>query len=102
MRKFRNRRSLVTGYCQLMLRILRDQHSSLRNARRESYVGELIRRLETREPDLVRTLDPEKRDAVVRGAIASARQYGFTSRGPIRLYLDLCVSFGSGVVEDPM
>jgi hypothetical protein len=62
----------------------------------------LRQRLVERSPDLAQTLDANCRKAVVAHAVERAKTYGFTNRGSIRLYFDLCVIFGSSFVDDPV
>lgn len=85
-----------------MLDISASQHHQLASASRERHVAGLMQRLAERHPDLVATLDPAALRAVVVEAVDAAGSWGFTQRGPIRLYLDLCIAFGSGFVDDPL
>ncbi len=39
---------------------------------------------------------------VIESSIRAARNYGFTNRGPVRLYIDLTFMFGSGFDTDPL
>lgn len=85
-----------------MLRISETQQKVLQDAGMESFVKELSQRLAERTPELAQTLDEASLDEVARRAIRAAGAYGFTNRGPVRMYLDLCVTFGHGFVDDPM
>lgn len=69
---------------------------------RERYVHDLGVRLGERSPLLVRSFGEGQLHQVVSSAVAAAEARGFTNRGPIRLYLDLCIAFGSGFADDPM
>jgi len=68
----------------------------------DDYVEGLKGRVAERVPHLARTLDADRLDALVRAAMAGAATQGFTLRGPVRLFLDLCIGFGSGFVDDPL
>lgn len=85
-----------------MLTISEGQQSTLSEAAWESFRDELRLRLVERSPDLARTFDVARLNTVISRSVEAAESCGFTNRGPIRLYLDLCVTFGSGFVEDPV
>lgn len=85
-----------------MFSISETQQKALGAAARTSFLKELRLRLVERSPDLAQTLDEKRLHTAVSRAVDAAGIYGFTNRGPIRLYLDLCVSFGSGFVDDPV
>ncbi|MCP3882969.1 MAG: hypothetical protein GY701_31915 [Sulfitobacter sp.] len=53
------------------------------------------------QPRLCKTLGAERVRAVVHDGISHAADYGFTNRGPARLYLEMMLLFGSGYVTDP-
>lgn len=85
-----------------MLSISLSQQRQLASAWRGRYMASLQVRLAERNPELVATLDQAALRGVVADAVRAAEAKGFTQRGPIRLYLDLCIAFGSGFVDDPM
>lgn len=85
-----------------MLRISDSQQKALRHTAREAYVRELSLRVAERTPELARTLDEEQLDNASRRALEAAETFGFTNRGPVRMYFDLCVTFGQGFVHDPV
>ena len=78
------------------------QLKSLSSYARERYIHDLGVRLTERSPLLVRSFDQGQLHRVVSSAVAAAEARGLTNRGPIRLYLDLCIAFGSGFADDPM
>ena len=84
------------------MKITAAQLSVLSSDLRARFIRDLEQRLAERTPDLARTFDDARMHAVVHGAVAAAEAHGLTHRGPIRLYLDVCVAFGSGFVNDPM
>lgn len=85
-----------------MLTISRTVYRAMSRALEESFADELERRMHVRAPGLARTFDEPRLARFVRATIAAARARGFTYRGPVRLYFDLCLAFGSGFGEDPM
>jgi hypothetical protein len=85
-----------------MLTITQRQIDTLQEAGREAYIAELRARVGSRHPALAATLEAKRLDAAVRGAMAAAAAHGFDRRGPMRLWLDLCVGFGSGFAADPL
>lgn len=84
-----------------MLNISQHQFEALGDAGRASYLEELRERFVERSPRLAATMNEEQQKQAVAATAEAAASYGFTHRGPMRLYLDLCVSFGSGFVNDP-
>ncbi len=85
-----------------MLTISPSQQRKLSSTLRARYIRELKERLSVRNPELAAAFDEARMQAVVEGAVDAAEHRGFTQRGPIRLYLDLCIAFGSGFVDDPL
>jgi hypothetical protein len=85
-----------------MLKIHAAQVDAFREKAWASYLTQLKDRLSERNPALVGTFDDARLDKVVRGAACAAERHGFSNRGPMRLYLDLCIGFGSGFADDPM
>lgn len=85
-----------------MLNISVTQESDLSTIWRARYVTGLEKRLAERNPELAAAVDETDLRVAVEAAVAAAQAQGFTQRGPIRLYLDVCVAFGSGFKDDPM
>lgn len=84
------------------MRISDAQLKNLSSYSRERYLHDLGERLAERNPQLVGGFEDGQRHRVVSAAVAAAEAWGFTNRGPIRLYLDVCIAFGSGFADDPM
>src|ERR1035438_5788295 len=77
------------------------QMSALQQAGEKAFREELVRHSQEFAPELCRAAGEDNvRAAVDRGMIA-ARGYGFTLRGPLRFYVELMLSLGSGMDTDP-
>lgn len=84
-----------------MLVIRQDQYEVLRQARLASFEDEMVSHLSAFSPALFRAVgDPQMRLAI-RSGIGRAAEHGLTFRGPVRLYLELIVMFGSHFDADP-
>ena len=84
-----------------MLIVRREQMSALSQARLVAFEREMLRHSRTVSPNLSRVLGEERLRAAIQQGIQAARAYGFTYRGPIRLFLELRFLFGSGFDIDP-
>lgn len=85
-----------------MIAFSAQQVSAFGDTARRIYLDGLKARVAERVPDLARTFDAARLEAVVARAVAGAAAQGFTRRGPIRLYFDLGIALGSGFVGDPV
>jgi hypothetical protein len=85
-----------------MLTISKKQIQFYETPSNEIYIEELSARFKQRDPSLSQSLDKTILKQVVSKAFYAAKSIGFTQRGSIRLYLDLCITLGSGFVNDPM
>jgi hypothetical protein len=52
-------------------------------------------------PHLCETLSDEHLGLAIKRAIRGASTYGYTNRGPVRLFIDLTLLFGGGFASDP-
>lgn len=52
-------------------------------------------------PRLSEVLGEEQLRVALRGAMGNAQKYGFTNRGPIRLYIEMMFLYGSSFATDP-
>lgn len=84
-----------------MMLVRRAQLDAFRAAAEESFVEEMVRYMRRFSPPLHRTLGDEKLERIVRSGITRATGYGFSRRGPIRLFLEMTWLFGSGFDTDP-
>lgn len=84
-----------------MLVIRRDQMQVFQAAALRSFEDEMVAHLAEFSPPLFKAVkEPQLRKAIRLG-IARASDYGITFRGPVRLYLELMLLFGSHFDTDP-
>ncbi len=84
-----------------MLIIRSEQKDSFREAARKGFETEMLTHLRKFSPALFQAAGEEQMFKAVQLGIESAESYGFTFRGPIRLYLELMLLFGSRFDTDP-
>ena len=77
------------------MRIRSEQITALENAMARRFQDEMVAHLAEFSPPLFRVIKEDQMREAVRFGIQKAGQYGFTLRGPIRLYLELMLLFGS-------
>ena len=66
-----------------------------------AFENEMVAHLAEFSPALYRVIKEDQMRVVVRFGIEKAEEYGFTFRGPIRLFLELMLLFGSHFDTDP-
>ncbi len=66
-----------------------------------SFEDQMVAHLAEFSPPLYRTVGEEQMRKVVQLGMSQATKYGFTYRGPVRLYLELMLLFGSYFDTDP-
>ncbi len=84
-----------------MLVIRAEQMEVFRQAALASFENEMVAHSQEFAPKLSQVIGEEQLRLAVRGAIARAGNYGFTNRGPIRLFIELIFLFGSAFDNDP-
>lgn len=84
-----------------MLTIRADQMDIFRKAALLSFEDEMVRHLARFSPPLYKAVGEEQMRKAIQLGITQAAQYGFTYRGPVRLYLELMLLFGSFFDTDP-
>ena len=85
-----------------MLVIRKEQIEILEGEMMKSFEDEMVEHLAEFSPALFKVIKDEQMREVVRfGIKRSDEEYGFTFRGPIRLYLELMLLFGSHFDSDP-
>jgi hypothetical protein len=84
-----------------MLLIRNAQWNAFRAAAQSAFVEEMTTHLTGFAPEVCRTLGRERLRAAVEGGVTRAGGYGFTYRGPIRLFLESMFILGSGFDDDP-
>jgi hypothetical protein len=81
--------------------IRREQMQALGQAALRAFEDEMVVHLADFSPPLFRAVKEDQLRIVIRLGIARAGEYGITFRGPIRLYLELMLLFGSHFDTDP-
>jgi hypothetical protein len=84
-----------------MLVIHRDQMSVFHNATRNAFEYEMLAHLRDFSPNLFAATGEEQMHQAVQVGIDAAAAHGLTFRGPVRLYLELQLLFGSQFDTDP-
>lgn len=84
-----------------MLVIRRDQIEKLELAQLAQFENALAAHCKAFSPRLCAVLGDEQVQAVVRSGVGSCARYGFTNRGPIRLFVELMFLYGSAFDTDP-
>ena len=83
--------------------IIRDQQfETLERSQTSSFEKEMLQRVKEFTPRHCKVMDEAGLLAVIRRSIEKSRQYGFTNRGPVRLYTELTFMFGSDFDTDPL
>lgn len=84
------------------LRLGNDQVRAFETLARGRFADEMVAHLRTFSPGRCGALSPADLQAAVAAGIRRADTYGFTRRGPIRLFLEAMVLLGGEFDEDPL
>lgn len=84
-----------------MLVITKNQFENFRAEAMRSFEAEMSDHLRQFSPPLCKTLGEEQLLTAVKYGIARAKKYGFDMRGPVRLWLENALVFGSAFDTDP-
>ncbi len=84
-----------------MLVIRKEQIETLAQGQRKSFEDEMVAHLAEFSPPLFKVIKEAQMRKVVRQGLEMSDKYGFTLRGPIRLYLEMMLLFGSHFDTDP-
>ncbi len=84
-----------------MLTFREDQIEVLKNSALAKFKTEMVEHCRVFSPKLSKILGDDQIRFIVSNCIDKAHQYGFSQRGPVRFYIDLCFLFGSGFDIDP-
>ncbi|MBK7353861.1 MAG: hypothetical protein IPJ05_10285 [Nitrosomonas sp.] len=84
-----------------MLVIRAEQMDVFKKTALLSFEDEMVEHLAKFSPPLYKVVGEEQMRKVIRLGMSQAAQYGFTYRGPVRLYLELMLLFGSYFDTDP-
>jgi hypothetical protein len=83
------------------LRIRQDQRGVFEQAALKKFEDEMVVHSKDFSPRLCEVLGEAQLRVALRGAMARAGGYGFTYRGPIRLFIEMMFLFGSAFDTDP-
>jgi hypothetical protein len=84
-----------------MLTISRSQYETLGDAVLNAFKRDLIVHCKNFSPRLCEVIGDDQLTVVVNHTVEVARGYGFTKRGPIRLFAEMTLLFGSFFDTDP-
>lgn len=84
-----------------MLTIRHDQMKAFEQAARAAFEREMIAHCKLFSPRVCETINDEQLSSAVHSAIERAQLYGFTNRGPIRLFVEMVCLLGSAFDTDP-
>jgi len=85
-----------------MLNIREDQQNVLGHTAQLHFEDEMLAHCKDFSPQLCETLDDTQLRIAILRAIENAQQYGLTNRGPVRLYIEMTMLFGSDFDSDPL
>jgi hypothetical protein len=84
-----------------MLRIRKEQYEELGNISLKRFEDEMVVHSRDFSPRLCEVISEERLRVAIRQAMSRAGGYGFTNRGPVRLFIELMLLFGSDFDTDP-
>ena len=84
-----------------MLKVRAEQMQVFEAHALRAFEDEMVAHSKEFAPHLSAVLGDEQLRVAVQTAISKAGEYGFTLRGPIRLFVELTFLFGSGFHDDP-
>lgn len=84
-----------------MLVIRKEQIDKLAEKKQSSFEDEMVQHLAEFSPPLFNVIKEDQMRLVVKLGLKNAEKYRFTLRGPIRLYLEMMLLFGSHFDTDP-
>ncbi|MBX3438078.1 MAG: hypothetical protein KF861_11350 [Planctomycetaceae bacterium] len=84
-----------------MLRIRPAQMRKFEDAATNLFEDSMWDRLQTFAPELCQSAGEARCRAVIQHGIERSQDYGFTNRGPVRLFIEMMYVFGFGFDDDP-
>jgi hypothetical protein len=84
-----------------MLVIRKEQMEVFRGEALRKFEDDMVAHLANFSPPLFKAVQEEQMRKVIRLGVRHAGDHGFTFRGPVRLYLELMLLFGSSFDTDP-
>jgi hypothetical protein len=85
-----------------MLQIRAQQMTAFEQAALRAFEDEMVVHLKKFTPQHCEVIGEPTVRSVIRLGMARAKTYGFTNRGPVRLYLEMMFMFGSDFDSDPL
>ena len=85
----------------MMLKIREEQMQAFEAAAMQNFEDEMVLHSQEFTPQLCKVLSEEQLRVALRRAMQRASSYGFTNRGPMRLYIELMFLYGSDFDTDP-
>ena len=82
--------------------IRNEQFETLEDSLTGEFENEMLQHVREFTPRHCKVMDEAGLRGVIRRSVRKARQYGFTNRGPVRLFIDLTFMFGSDFDTDPL
>jgi hypothetical protein len=86
----------------MMLIIRKEQMAVFEAGALRNFEDEMVLHSKSFTPELCKVLGDEQLRVALRQAMARATRYGFTNRGPMRLYIELMFLCGSEFDSDPL
>ena len=84
-----------------MFEIRKEQHEAFDQATLAAFENEMVVHSQGFSPRLCEVIGEDQLRVAIRRAMKKADTYGFTNRGPVRLYIELMFLNGSGFDVDP-
>lgn len=84
-----------------MLQIRERQHETFRQVALERFITEMVLHAQDFSPKLCAVLGEAQVREAVRQAVGRGEGYGFSNRGPLRLYVEMTFLYGSAFDTDP-
>jgi len=84
-----------------MLVIRKEQMDIFRQVALQRFEDEMLAHSQNFAPELCTVIGENQLRLAIRSAITRAKAYGFTSRGSIRLFIEMMFLFGSSLDTDP-
>ncbi|MCB2263704.1 MAG: hypothetical protein LGR52_12340 [Candidatus Thiosymbion ectosymbiont of Robbea hypermnestra] len=84
-----------------MILIRKDQLEAFRQTALHRFEEELVAHSRDFAPELSKIIGEERLRSAIRAAMTRANRYGFTNRGPLRLFVEMMFLFGSAFDTDP-
>lgn len=84
-----------------MLTMRQDQVEAFRQHHLQKFEDEMVEHSKEFSPRLCKVIGDEQLRITLRSAMQRANKYGFTNRGPIRLFIEMMFLYGSAFDTDP-